>query len=143
MSVKNSSGTSALHTGHCLVLIIDAIAHCTQQLCKQGSDTGCCKSLSQTAQSLLLKREWKIIYLAMNKLFSYLQPKKGEQTYPCVRYFWSNIYIQTNDSPLKTIKNAFLFHLKSSFCSWDIQVFVFPFSPLFLPVSHCLEVVWR
>ena len=33
--------------------------------------------------------------------------------------------------------NVFLFHLKSSFRSRDIQMFVFLSSPLFLPVSHC------
>ena len=33
----------------------------------------------------------------------------------------------------------FLVHLKSSFCSRDIQIFVFPPSPIFLPVSHCLR----
>ena len=51
----------------------------------------------------------------------------------CVRYFLSNVYFSPNDSPSKTIKNVFLFHLKSSFRSRDIQVFVFPSSPLFLP----------
>ena len=34
---------------------------------------------------------------------------------------------------------CFLFHLKSSFRSQDIQIFVFPSSPLFLPVSHCFR----
>ena len=33
----------------------------------------------------------------------------------------------------------FLFHLKSSFGSWDIQIFVFWPSPLFLPDSHCFR----
>ena len=33
----------------------------------------------------------------------------------------------------------FLCHLKSSFRSVDIQVFVFPSSSLFLPVSHCFR----
>ena len=32
-----------------------------------------------------------------------------------------------------------LFHLKSSFRSWDIQIFVFSSSPLFFPVSHCFR----
>ena len=42
----------------------------------------------------------------------------------CVCYFLSNFYFSTyNDSPLKTEK-CFLFHLKSSFCTRDIQIFV-------------------
>ena len=53
----------------------------------------------------------------------------------CVSYFQSNFYFSPNDSPSKTLKN-FLFYLKSSFCSQDIQIFVILFSPLFSPVSH-------
>ena len=38
-------------------------------------------------------------------------------------------FISPNDGPSKTVKNVFLFHLKSSFRSRDIQVFViFPLS---------------
>ena len=33
----------------------------------------------------------------------------------------------------------FLFHLQRSFCSRDIQIFVFLSSPLFLSVSHCFR----
>ena len=54
----------------------------------------------------------------------------------CVRCFLSNLYFSPNDSPSKTMKNVFLFHLKSSFHSGDIQIFVFLSSHLFLPVSH-------
>ena len=36
----------------------------------------------------------------------------------------------------KNYEKCFLFHLKSSFRSPDIQMFVFPSSPLFSPVSH-------
>ena len=39
----------------------------------------------------------------------------------------------------KLWKMFFLFHLKSFFRSRDIQVFVFPSSPLFLHVSHCVR----
>ena len=39
----------------------------------------------------------------------------------------------------KSYEKCFLFHLKSSFRSRDIQIFVFPSSPLFLPVSHCFR----
>ena len=34
---------------------------------------------------------------------------------------------------------CFLFCLKGSFHSRDIHIFVFPPSPLFLPLSHCLR----
>ena len=51
----------------------------------------------------------------------------------------SNFYFSPNDILSKTMKNVFLFHLKSSFCSQDIQIFVFPSSPFFLPVSHCFR----
>ena len=38
------------------------------------------------------------------------------------------------------MKIFFLFHLKSSFRSQDIQIFVFLSSSLFLLVSHCFRV---
>ena len=60
----------------------------------------------------------------------------------CVRYFWSNFYFQPNDSPSKIKKKCFLFHLESSFRSWDIQAFVFPSSLFFSLSSIALEVVW-
>ena len=56
----------------------------------------------------------------------------------CVCYIVSNFYFSPNDSPSKTMK-CFLFPLKSSFRSQDIQFFVFPSSPLFLPVSRCFR----
>ena len=56
----------------------------------------------------------------------------------CVCYSLTNFYFSQNDSPSKTTKR-FLFHLKSSFCSRDIQIFVFLSSPLFLPVTHCFR----
>ena len=37
--------------------------------------------------------------------------------------FYRILIVLPNDSPLKTEK-CFLFHLKSSFCSRDIQIFV-------------------
>ena len=43
----------------------------------------------------------------------------------CIHYFLSIFYFSPIDSPLKTIKNVFLFHRKSYFCFRDIQVFVF------------------
>ena len=42
----------------------------------------------------------------------------------CVRWFY---------------QKYFLFHLKSSFSSRDIQIFVFLAFPLFLPVGHCFR----
>ena len=41
--------------------------------------------------------------------------------------------------PFKMYEKCFLFHLKSSFHSTDIQFFVFLSSHLFLPVSHCFR----
>ena len=32
---------------------------------------------------------------------------------------------------------TYFFHLKSFFHSWDIQIFIFPSSPLFLLIKHC------
>ena len=58
----------------------------------------------------------------------------------CVRYFLTSFYFSSNDSPSKTMKDVF--HLKSSFRSRDIQVLVFPSSPLFLFLwfpFHCFR----
>ena len=55
----------------------------------------------------------------------------------CVRYFLLNFCFSPNDSSSKTMKNVFLFHLKSSFRSRDIHFFVFLSCPLFLPFSNC------
>ena len=55
--------------------------------------------------------------------------KKGSSSepvfQPCVCYFLSNFYFLPNDSPSKTVKNVFLFDLKSSFRSRDIKIIVF------------------
>ena len=56
----------------------------------------------------------------------------------CVRHFLTNFCFSPNDSPSKTMKDV-LFHLKSCFCSWDIQFSVFPSSLLFIPVIHCFR----
>ena len=42
----------------------------------------------------------------------------------CFRYFYQIFIFSPNDSPSKTMKNVFLFRIKSSFCSHDIQFFV-------------------
>ena len=41
--------------------------------------------------------------------------------------------------PLNNYEKRFLFHLKTSFHSRDIQIFVFPTSPKIFPVSHWLR----
>ena len=53
----------------------------------------------------------------------------------CVRYFLTNFYLIA----LQKLWKIFLFHLKSSFRSRDIQIFVYLSSPLFFPVSHCFR----
>ena len=57
----------------------------------------------------------------------------------CVRYLLSNLSLAPNDSPSKTMKNVFSFHLKSYFCPGDVKIFVFSSSPLFLTVIHCFR----
>ena len=49
---------------------------------------------------------------------------------PVSAIFYQIFISSPNDSPLKTVKSVFLFHLKSSFRSQDIQIyaiFSFPF----------------
>ena len=53
----------------------------------------------------------------------------------CVSWFHQIFIFSSNGSPSKTEK-CFLFHAKSSFRSQDIQFFLFPSFPLFLPVDH-------
>ena len=50
-----------------------------------------------------------------------------------------HFFISNQMIALQNYEKCFLFHLKSSFRSQDIQIFVFPSSPLFLPVSHCFR----
>ena len=57
----------------------------------------------------------------------------------CVLYFHQIFIFSPNDSPSKTMKNAFLFHLKSSFRSRDVQFFIILSFPFFLPVGHCFR----
>ena len=74
----------------------------------------------------------------MTNLFTEIPIWYSKPFKACVRYFLSNFYFSPNYSPSKTEK-YFLFHLKSSFRSRDYQIFVFPSSPLFFPVSHCFR----
>ena len=41
--------------------------------------------------------------------------------------------------PFRNYEKCLLFHRKRSFRTRDIQIFVFPSSPLFLPVGHCFR----
>ena len=51
------------------------------------------------------------------------------------------IFISYQMIALRKLRKLFLFHLKSSFCSPDIQIFVFPSSPLF-PLSGICFRSW-
>ena len=51
---------------------------------------------------------------------------------------FSSIFL-TKLQPFKNYKKCFLFYLKSSFRSRDIQIFVFLSFLLFLPVDHCFR----
>ena len=88
-------------------------------------------------------KNWlRIMYnrtMAIYFLLHWLQPVTRCLLKACVHYFLSNFYFWPNDSPSKTMKNVFLFHLKSSFHSQDIQIFVYSSSPPFFPVSHCFR----
>ena len=63
--------------------------------------------------------------------------KSSFQVIASVRYLLRKFYFSPTGSPAKTMKDVFLFNLLSSFRSRDI--FVFPSSALFLPVTHCLR----
>ena len=49
-------------------------------------------------------------------------------------------FISTEWYPFKNYEKCYLFHLKSSFRSRNIQIFVFLSFPLFLSVGHCFGV---
>ena len=56
-----------------------------------------------------------------------------------VRYFFIKFLFYFYLIELQNYEKCSLFHLKSSFRSRDIQIFVFLSFPLFLPVSHCFR----
>ena len=56
-----------------------------------------------------------------------------------VSAIFNKFLFSTNWQPFKNYERCFLFHLKSSFRSRDIPIFLFPSVPLFLPVSHCFR----
>ena len=66
----------------------------------------------------------------------FFQKRKNIKAY--VRYFLSSFYFSPSGSPSKAMKKCFLFHLKSSFCSRGIQIFVFPSSHFFSPFQPLL-----
>ena len=57
----------------------------------------------------------------------------------CVNCLLTNFSFSPNDSPLKSLKDVFLFQLKSSFSSWDIHFFLH----LFLSVHHCFRASFK
>ena len=58
----------------------------------------------------------------------------------CVRYFLSNLYFFTKWWHFKNCEKCFLFHLKSSFHSWDIQLFVIFPHPFHTDSKEQMEV---
>ena len=56
----------------------------------------------------------------------------------CVHHFFQ-IFIFQEMIALQKLWKIFFIHLKGSFRSWDIQIFVFLSSPLFFPLSHCFR----
>ena len=71
-------------------------------------------------------------FVSLWKIMDLIKVKDG------VCNFLTIFYFSPNYSPSKTMR-CFLFHLKNSFHSWDIQVFLCWSSLLFLPVSDCLR----
>ena len=72
--------------------------------------------------------------------------KRGEKTKPLKRGgklgqgVGASKITEGVGTPLQTMSEYVMIHLKSSFSSRKIQFFVFWSSPLFYPVSHCLRV---
>ena len=75
-------------------------------------------------------------------IFKYNQPKiiKVILNFPFLKLvsaIFHQIFIFHQMIALQNLWKCFLFHLKSSFRSWDIQIFVYLSFPFFLPVGHC------
>ena len=79
----------------------------------------------------------KSYFVLCNTFLECCNPKFLDKTESLCPLFFNKFLFFTKWQPFKNYGRCFLFHLKSSFCSPDIQIFVFPPSPLFLPVSHC------
>ena len=60
-------------------------------------------------------------------------------TYSLCPLFSSNFYFFTKWQPFKNYEKCFLFHLKCTFHSWDIYIFVYLSFPFFLPAGHCFK----
>ena len=76
-----------------------------------------CKTFARGKNSLFFEE--------FTKLFKLIYPNSSTKLFKaCVGYFLT-IFFSPNYSPSKSMKNVFLFHLKSSFRSRDIQIFVF------------------
>ena len=60
-----------------------------------------------------------------------------------VSAIFKEIFVCTKWEPFKNYERCFLFHLKSSFRSRHIQIFVFPPCLHFLPVSQCLRAWFK
>ena len=71
---------------------------------------------------------------------SWIQNESAINTYiKLVSPFFYQIFISQRMIVLQKLWKMFLFHPKSSFRSRDIQMFLFPSSPIFPPVSHCFK----
>ena len=76
--------------------------------------------------------------IGLRKLTNNIKVLSGLRKKACVRYFLSNFYFSPNDSPSKTIKNAFYFIEKALFIL-EILTYTYSVFPSFLPVSHCFR----
>ena len=77
----------------------------------------------QTTALLKLKDIYYSLQMQFINLF-YLYIVLKIQHLKLVSAIFYQIFISSNDRPSKTMKKCFLFHLKSSFCSRGIQIFV-------------------
>ena len=73
-------------------------------------------------------------FIIVNSIISNFREKNSL----CLLFFMNFLFF-TKWYPFKNYEKCFLFHLKSSFRYRDIRIFIFPSSPLFLPVSHCFR----
>ena len=76
----------------------------------------------------------------MSRIITKDLKKKHRNNLKLVSAIFYQIFIFHQMIAFQKLKNVFLFHLKNPFCSRDIQIFIFPSFPLFLPVSHCFRV---
>ena len=61
----------------------------------------------------------------------------------CVHYFLNKFLLFPKGYSFKNYERWYLFHLNSSFPFWEIQIFVFPSSCLFVSVSHYLRAWFK